>query len=139
MLEQPKPHQTNPTAMTRLKFLSKTFGLHPLTALLLFVIDWMLFGEELATGGIGWLISLPVGVLLGLVAILIQQRLYKDEKKPAIAKGFVVALLTAIPAPLSSLGLLPLAAFGAVRVLSSDRRQLDKATLVERNDRIATR
>lgn len=111
--------------MTRLKFFSKTFGLHPLTALLLFVVDWMLFGEELATGGIGWVLSLPVGILLGLVAIQIQKRMYKDEHNPAVAKGLVVAILTAIPAPLSSLGLLPLAAFGAIKVLLPDRRQLD--------------
>lgn len=113
------------TTMTRLKFLSKTFGLHPLTALLLFVVDWMLFGEEVATGGIGWVLSLPVGILLGLIAIQIQKRMYKDDHKPAMAKGLVVALLTAIPAPLSSLGLLPLAAFGAVKVLFPDRQQLD--------------
>lgn len=111
--------------MTRLKYLSKTFGLHPLTALLLFVVDWMLFGEEVATGGIGWVLSLPIGILLGLVAIQIQKRIYNDDQKPAMAKGLVVALLTAIPAPLSSLGLLPLAAFGAIRVLFPDRRQLD--------------
>jgi hypothetical protein len=110
--------------MRRLKYLSQTFGLHPLTAIVLFVVDWMLFGEEIATGGIGWAISLPVGVLLGLTAILIQKHLYKDDNRPALAKGFVVALLTAIPAPLSSLGLLPLAAFGAVRVLYPERRQL---------------
>jgi hypothetical protein len=110
--------------MIRLKYLSKTFGLHPLTALILFVVDWMLFGEEVATGGIGWLISLPIGVLLGLVAIQIQKRIYKDDNRPAIAKGLVVALLTAIPAPLSSLGLLPLAAFGAVRVLFPDQARL---------------
>src|SRR6266404_3490324 len=110
--------------MMRLKFLSKTFGLHPLTALLLFVVDWMLFGEEVATGGIGWVLSLPIGILLGLVAMQIQKRIYKDDDRPAMAKGLVVAILTAIPAPLSSLGLLPLAAFGAIRVLFPDRRQL---------------
>lgn len=95
-----------------------------MTALILFVVDWMLFGEELATGGIGWVISVPIGVLLGLVAIRIQKRMYKDDDGPANAKGLIVALLTAIPAPLSSLGLLPLAAFGAVKVLFPDRRQL---------------
>lgn len=110
--------------MARLKVLSKTFGLHPLTALLLFVVDWMLFGEEVATGGIGWVLSLPIGILLGIVAVQIQKRLYKDDHNPAMAKGLVVALLTAIPAPLSSLGLLPLAAFGAVRMLFPDRTQL---------------
>jgi hypothetical protein len=122
--EQLKSHRATLTLMKRLKYLSKTFGLHPLTAIVLLVVDWMLFGEEVATGGIGWVISLPVGVLLGLAAVLIQKRFYKDESRPAIAKGFVVALLTAIPAPLSSLGLLPLAAFGAVRVLYPDHRQL---------------
>jgi hypothetical protein len=110
--------------MIRLKYLSKTFGLHPVTALLLFVVDWMLFGEEVATGGIGWPISLPIGILLGLVAMQIQKRMYKDDNGPAKAKGLVVALLTAIPAPLSSLGLLPLAAFGAIRVLFPERQQL---------------
>lgn len=110
--------------MTRLKYLSNAFGLHPLTALLLFAVDWMLFGEEVATGGIGWVISLPVGVLLGLVAMQIQKRFYKDDDRRARAKGLIVALLTAIPTPLSTLGLLPLAAFGAVKVLFPDRRQL---------------
>lgn len=122
--EQLESHQATLRAMSRLKDLSKTFGLHPLTAIVLFVVDWMLFGEEVATGGIGWVISLPVGVLLGLAAVMIQKHFYKEETRPAVAKGFVVALLTAIPAPLSTLGLLPLAAFGAVRVLYPDQRQL---------------
>lgn len=123
--EQPRLRETNLIIiMTRLKYLSKTFGIHPLTALLLFVVDWMLFGEEVATGGIGWVISLPIGIMLGLVAMQIQKRMYNDDDRPARAKGLVVALLTAIPAPLSSLGLLPLAAFGAVRVLFPDRGRL---------------
>ena len=122
--EQLESHQATLRAMRRLKDLSKTFGLHPLTAIVLLVVDWMLFGEEIATGGIGWLISLPVGVLLGLAAVMIQKHAYEDENGSAIAKGLVVALLTAIPAPLSSLGLLPLAAFGTVRVLYPERRQL---------------
>jgi len=107
--------------MIRLKYFAKTLGLHPLTAILMLVVDWMLFGEEVATGGVGWVLSLPVGLMLGLIAVLIQRRLFKDESRPAFAKGLVVAVLTAIPAPLSSLGLLPLAAFGAVKVLFPDR------------------
>jgi hypothetical protein len=110
--------------MERLRSFSQTFGLHPLTALGLFAVDWMLFGGEVATAGVGWLISLPVGVFLGLAAILIQKHLYKDETMPAVAKGLLVGILTAIPAPLSSLGILPLAAFGAIHALSSKRRQL---------------
>jgi hypothetical protein len=110
--------------MEKLKLFSQTLGLHPLTAMGLFVIDWMLFGEEVATAGVGWLISLPVGVLLGLIAILIQKHVYKDETMPAVAKGLLVGLLTAIPAPLSSLGILPMAGFGLIRILSSKQRRL---------------
>jgi hypothetical protein len=110
--------------MERLKSFCQTFGLHPLTAMGLFVVDWMLFGEEVATGGVGWVISLPVGVVLGFAAILIQKHVYKDETMPAVGKGLVVGLLTAIPAPLSSFGILPLAAFGAIKSLSSRQRQL---------------
>jgi len=120
--------------MEKLKMFGQTFGLHPLTAMGLFVVDWMLFGEEVATAGVGWLISLPVGVALGLIAILIQKRVYKDETAPAIAKGLLVGLLTAIPAPLSSFGILPLAGFGLIRILTSKQRQLtDGATVVTRS------
>ena len=110
--------------MEKLKVFGQTFGLHPLTAMALFVVDWMLFGEEVATAGVGWLISLPVGFLLGLIAILIQKHAYKDETMPAIAKGLLVGLLTAIPAPISTFGILPLAGFGLIRILSSKQRQL---------------
>jgi hypothetical protein len=110
--------------MVKLKLFARAVGLHPLTALGLFVVDWMLFGEEIATGGVGWLISLPVGLVLGVAAILIQKHLYKDETAPAVAKGLLVGLLTAIPAPLSSFGILPLFAFGAISSFFSRQRQL---------------
>ena len=54
-----------------------------------------------------------------LGAILIQKHAYKDETVPELAKGLLVGLLTAIPAPLSSFGIRPLAAFGAIRSMSS--------------------
>jgi len=110
--------------MERLKSFSQTFGLHPLTVMGMFAVDWMLFGEEVATAGIGWLISLPVGVALGVAAALIQKQAYKDETMSAVAKGLLVGLLTAIPTPLASFGMLPFAAFGAIRVLAPKRRQL---------------
>jgi hypothetical protein len=120
--------------MEKLKMFGQTFGLHPLTAMGLFVVDWMLFGEEVATAGVGWLISLPVGVALGLIAMLIQKHVYKDETTPAIAKGLLVGLLTAIPAPLSSFGILPLAGFGLIRILTSKQRRLtDGSTVATRS------
>jgi hypothetical protein len=110
--------------VNKIRSFGQTFGLHPLTAMGMFAVDWMLFGEEVATAGVGWVISLPVGILLGLVAMLIQKYAYKDETAIAIAKGLLVGLLTAIPTPLASFGMLPFAAFGAIRVLGPKRRQL---------------
>jgi hypothetical protein len=122
--------------MEKLKLFGQTFGLHPLTAMGLFVVDWMLFGEEVATAGVGWLVSLPVGVALGLIAILIQKHVYKDETAPAIAKGLLVGLLTAIPAPLSSLGILPLAGFGLIRILTARKqRQLTVGSTIATRSR----
>jgi hypothetical protein len=80
----------------------------------------MLFGEEIVTGGVGWLISLPVGIMLGLVAYIIQRHSYKETAGPAALKALLVGLFTAIPAPLSSFGILPLAAFGAIRMLTGN-------------------
>ena len=110
--------------MEKLKSFCQTLGLHPLTAMGMFVVDWMLFGEEVATAGIGWVISLPVGVVLGLAAILIQKHAYKDDTIPALAKGLLVGLITAIPTPLASFGMLPLTAFGAIKYLFSKRQEL---------------
>jgi hypothetical protein len=108
----------------KIKSFAQKFGLHPFTALGMFAVDWMLFGEEVATAGVGWVVSLPVGLVLGLAAMLIQRRLYKDDTASAFAKGLIVGLLTAIPTPLASFGMLPFAAFGAVTILSSRRRKL---------------
>jgi hypothetical protein len=110
--------------MDKLKGFCQTFGLHPLTALGLFAVDWLLFGEEVATAGFGWVVSLPVGFVLGIVAFLIQKYAYKDTSPVALGKALLVGLLTAIPAPLSSLGILPLAAFGAINSLSAKPRAL---------------
>jgi hypothetical protein len=125
--------------MVKLKLFARAVGLHPLTALGLLVVDWMLFGEEVATGGVGWLVSLPVGIILGLIAFLIQRRSSNDEFAPAAAKGLLVGLLTAIPAPLSSFGILPLAAFGAIRILSRDSgaiTQNDQDVVLDNEHRI---
>jgi len=111
--------------MEKLKSFCHAFGLHPLAALGLFAVDWMLFGEEVATAGVGWAISLPVGIVLGFIAFLIQRHMSKDEMWPAVAKGMVVGLLTAIPAPLSSMGILPMAAFGAIEFLGHRPKQLE--------------
>jgi len=101
--------------MEKLKTLCQTFGLHPLAVLGMLVIDWMLFGEEVATAGLGWLISLPVGAVLAIAVTLIQKYGYKDSTGVAIGKGLLLGLLTAIPTGLPSLGTLPFAALGLLK------------------------
>lgn len=105
--------------MDKLRAFCQVFGLHPLTALALFAVDAMLFGEEVATLGAGWLISIPVGVVLGVAAILIQKYAFKDETGLAIGKGLLVGLVTAIPTALPALGLFPFAVFGAIKTMTT--------------------
>jgi hypothetical protein len=103
--------------MDKFRTFCQTFGLHPLAAFGMIAIDWMLFGEEVATAGVGWVLSLPVGAVLAIAVMLIQKYAYKDSTGVAIGKGLMLGLLTAIPTGLPSLGTLPFAALGVVNVL----------------------
>jgi hypothetical protein len=76
----------------------RKFGIHPLVAVGLVAVDFLLFGAD-ATG-VGWLLSCLVATALMLPSILIQHFSYKDKWGTAIAKGIVVGILTAIPTPL---------------------------------------
>lgn len=78
-------------------------GIHPAGAVGVVAIDWMLFGGTVATAGIGWVASVPIGVALGVAVTLIQHRgSPKDDLALAAAKGILVAILTAIPTALPS-------------------------------------
>lgn len=76
------------------------FGIHPLGALAFICVDTMLFASELAV--IGWLISIPVGMIIGISCFLLQKFAYKDDIPTSIAKALIIGLLTAIPTPLPS-------------------------------------
>jgi len=105
--------------MEKVKSFSQMFGIHPIVAFSLFTIDWMLFGSELVTLGTNWIITAPIGLLLGIAAMFVQRYGFKDELGVAIGKGLLLGLLTAIPTALPSLGMIPFAAIGAVKLLSS--------------------
>jgi hypothetical protein len=98
-----------------------------MAAVATFAINGMLFGEEAATLGVGWLISIPVGMVLAIACALIQKHSYKDETGLAVGKGLLIGLLTAIPTALPAFGLIPLAVLGAVRTFGrgSEQRQLE--------------
>ena len=73
-------------------------GLHPITAVAMILVDFMLFGSD-ATG-VGWIFSCIVAFLLVLPCIFIQKLAYKDGWLMAIAKGLIVGVITAIPTSL---------------------------------------
>ena len=95
--------------------MTQMFGLHPLVTFGVLGVDWMLFGQEAATFFVGWLISIPIAVVLGVGSALCQRHLYGDEWGGAIGKSVIIALLTAIPTSLSTFLLLPSGAVGALR------------------------
>jgi len=76
----------------------RILGIHPLAALAFIAIDMMLFAPD-ATG-IGWTISICVGLALILPCIILQRYVCKDSWLLAIAKGVILGILTAIPTPL---------------------------------------
>lgn len=88
--------------MDSLKNFCQAFGLHPLTGFGMFAVDWMLFGGELGSGGIGIALTVPFALALSVPCILIQKHSFDDSWGAAIGKGLMVGVLTAIPTALPS-------------------------------------
>ena len=84
------------------KGFSQVFGLHPAASLLTLAIDSLLFGQEVLTGGLGIILSVPVGAAVGFLTFKLQKKWFGDDGESAAIKGGIVALLTAIPTPLPS-------------------------------------
>jgi hypothetical protein len=80
-----------------------TFGLDPRVAALTLMVDSMLFGGEGLTGGLLVAVAPAAGFVLGFITYLAQIHWYGDDRKSATIKSLVVALLTAIPAPLPAI------------------------------------
>ncbi|KAF0248005.1 MAG: hypothetical protein FD167_2590 [bacterium] len=114
--------------MEKVKSFSQMFGIHPIVAFSLFIIDWMLFGAELMTLGTDWIITAPIGIVLGIAAMFVQRYGFKDELGVAIGKGLLLGLLTAIPTALPSLAMIPFAAIGAVKLLSNKTIDISNST-----------
>ena len=81
--------------------LSQIFGVHPAVAFLTITIDLMMNVGTWATWGALWVATIPVGLVLGAITYLAQKKWYDDDDGSAIIKALIVALLTAIPAPLT--------------------------------------
>jgi hypothetical protein len=94
-------------------------GIHPLAALLMFVLDVMLFGS----GGllVSWPISVPIGIVATIACVLIQKNAMRDQWGLAIGKGLFVGLLTAIPTPIPSLLTATGGALGTVALIANGK------------------
>lgn len=92
------------------------FGLNPIVALMMIVLDVMLFG----TGGLAasWPISIPIGIVATIICVLIQKNAMREQWGLAIGKGLFVGLLTAIPTPIPSLLTATGGAFGTVALIA---------------------
>lgn len=84
------------------------FGLDPRITFLTFLVDMMLFGTGAATFGLATLVlSLPAGVILGVISYWAQMKWYGDDRESAMIKAAILGLLTAIPVPIPKLVYLP--------------------------------
>ncbi len=81
---------------------AQALGLHPLVAFGMFACDWMLFGGEAGSAGVGLAITIPIALALTIPSILVQRYSFKDGWGAAIGKGLLVGVLTAIPMPIGS-------------------------------------
>ena len=101
---------------------AQVFGLDPRIALLTVVVDTMLFGGQLATLGASTIVSVPAGIVLGLITYRAQRHWYGDDRESAMLKGLIVGLLTAIPTSLPGLLTIPSGIVGLLHMLPGRRK-----------------
>jgi len=80
---------------------AQIFGIHPAVAFLTITVDLMMNFGTWGTLGALWIFTLPVGLVLGIIAYMAQKKWYGDDNESAAIKAMIVALLTAIPVPVS--------------------------------------
>jgi hypothetical protein len=115
------PLPENQGAVTARGF-GQVFGLDPRIAFLTIVVDVMLFGGDVATFGVGVLLSALVGIALGVITYKAQKHWYQDDRESAIIKGLIVGLLTAIPTSLPGFLTIPSGLVGIVHLLRRKKR-----------------
>ena len=104
--------------MEKIGQFGRAFGLHPLVALVMVVVDVMLFGAEAATFGGAIPLSMLVAVGLLIPCTLMQRYGFKDDWGQAIGKSMIVCILTAIPTALPSIATGGAGVLGTVGLLT---------------------
>jgi hypothetical protein len=106
------------------------FGLDPRVVFLTTVVDTMLFSGQLMTLGTSLPLSVPAGIVLGVITYKAQRHWYRDDRESAMIKGLIVALLTAIPTSLPGFLTIPSGIIGLAHILR--RRTRDRSLVIDR-------
>ena len=97
------------------KFLVSESGLSPVICWTLILLDQVMSGLEILTGGFFIVISLMIAVSFGLLAALYQNTACRDEIVPALVKGFICFVIIACPSGFMSILLCPYAVLQTTR------------------------
>lgn len=107
-----------PTTPTKPRGFAAAFGLDPRVALLMAIVDSLLFGGDALTMGLLIPMGIAVGVVLALITYKVQRHWYfKDDHESALIKALICGLLTAIPAPLGPFFSIPAGLLGIVKAV----------------------
>lgn len=107
-------HVEHHPAIGKSRGFGQLFGLEPRIAILMLLVDSMLFGGTVMTLGLLIPLSLAAGAILGFITFRAQMNWYGDDREAAFIKGLIVGLLTAIPTPLPPLLYLPSGLVGLI-------------------------
>jgi hypothetical protein len=118
--ETPPPPVRSPQWLPARRYVAarqfvQTFGLHPVTAVVLTGVNLLLFSAAWGTVGASLVFSIPIGFVVGLFAYNAQKKWYGDNKRFAYIKALILAILTAIPIPLPLLLFVPAGILGFFR------------------------
>jgi hypothetical protein len=97
--------------------LAQTFGLDIRAAILVTLVDLMLFGVDILSVGAFIVMGLLVAAGLGVIVYKIQRQWYGDDHESSLIKAMIVGLLTAIPVPLTPLVAVPCGMVGMFQMV----------------------
>jgi len=99
------------------KGLVQMFGLDPRAAVLVTLVDLMIFGADVFSVGTFVVMGVVIATILGTIVYKIQRLWFGDDHDSALIKALIVGMLTAIPVPLTPLLAVPCGIVGAVQML----------------------
>jgi hypothetical protein len=97
--------------------LVQMFGLDPRVAVFLVIVDLLLFGGNIVSLGTLIPLGVAVGAAVGFITYRGQRHWFGDDHESALIKAMMVAVLTAIPVPITPLVAIPGGVLGVVKAI----------------------